>query len=153
LHQAPVEDGGVGYTEQAGCQFRELAAAFLLQAARLLVEVDAHNAGQQLDEEDDADDTEGIGDTVGDGGQRRVGAVDGYGESRRTGQRAGYETDHAGCVYIESVLQSYGCEGGRTDDEQGDDDKCLALAPEGVEESGTGLDTDGEDKQHQSEVA
>ena len=64
-----------------------------------------------------------------------------------------YETDHAGCVYIESVLQSYGCEGGRTDDEQGDDDKCLALAPEGVEESGTGLDTDGEDKQHQSEVA
>ena len=52
-----------------------------------------------------------------------------------------------------SEFSTYGCEGGRTDDEQGDDDKCLALAPEGVEESGTGLDTDGEDKQHQSEVA
>ena len=39
------------------------------------------------------------------------------------------------------------------DDEQGDDDKRLALAPEGVEKSGTGLDADGEDEEHQSEVS
>ena len=54
-----------------------------------------------------------------------------------------------GGVYVEGVLQSYGCEGGGADDEQGDDDKRLALAPEGVEKSGTGLDADGEDEEHQ----
>ena len=36
---------------------------------------------------------------------------------------------------------------------RGDDDKRLALAPEGVEKSGTGLDADGEDEEHQSEVS
>ena len=153
LHQAAAEDGGVGHAEQAGCQFRELAAAFLLQPARLLVEVDAHDTGQQLDEENHADNAERIGNTVSDGCQWGMGAVNGYGKSRCTGQGAGYEAHHAGGVYVEGVLQSYGCEGGGADDEQGDDDKRLALATEGVEESGTGLDADGEDEQHQSEVS
>ena len=153
MHQAPVEDGGVGYAEQTGCQFRELAAAFLLQPARLLVEVDAHDTGQQLNEENHADNAERIGNTVSDGCQWGMGAVNGNGESRRTGQGTGYQSHDTGSIDVEGIFQSYCRQGGGVDDEQGDDDKRLALAPEGVEKSGTGLDADGEDEEHQSEVS
>ena len=76
-----------------------------------------HDAGQQLDKEDDADNAEGVGDTVSDGCQRGMGAVDGYGKSRRTGQSAGYQPHNAGGVYAESVFQHDGSQGGRADNQ------------------------------------
>ena len=94
------------------------------------------DAGQQFHEQDNADYSERIGDTVGNGCQRRVGAVNGNGESRRTGQGTGYQSHDTGSIDVEGIFQSYCRQGGGADDEQGDDDKRLALAPEGVENPG-----------------
>ena len=65
-----------------------------------------------------------------------MGAVNGNGESRRTGQGTGYQSHDTGSIDVEGIFQSYCRQGGGADDEQGDDDKRLALAPEGVEKSG-----------------
>ena len=85
----------------------ELAAAFLLQPARLLVEVDAHDTGQQLNEENHADNAERIGNTVSDGCQWGMGAVNGNGESRRTGQGTGYQSHDTGSIDVEGIFQSH----------------------------------------------
>ena len=130
----------------------KLSAALFLQAAGFPVEVDVHDAGQQFHKQDNADYSERIGDTVGNGCQRRVGAVNGNGKSRRTGKRSGYESHHARRVDVEGIFQPRCREGGGADNEQGDDDESLPFAPEGVEEAGSRLYADGEDEQYESEV-
>ena len=70
LHQGASENDRVRNAVNAGNQFGELSAAFFFQAAGFPVEVDMHDAGQQLHEQDNADYSERIGDTVGYGCQR-----------------------------------------------------------------------------------
>ena len=83
--------------------------------------------GSSFTNRDNADYSERIGDTVGNGCQRRVGAVNGNGKSRRTGKRSGYESHHARRVDVEGIFQSRCRKGGGADNEQGDDDEGLPL--------------------------
>ena len=153
LHQASAEDNRIGDTEDTGIQFGILPATFLLEPPCLLVEVDTQHARQQLDKQDDAYHTEWIGNTVGNGSQRRTRTVNGYRQTGGTGQCAGNEAHHTGCIDVEGIFQPYGRKSRRADNEQREQNKRLTLAAEGIKESWSRLDTDGEDEQHQSEVA
>ena len=157
FHQRASEYGVVGYLEQAGLHLGELASALCVQFLSLLFQIDAHDLGQKFHEEDYTDYTEGIGYTIGYGSQvagcQVFCAVNSNRQAGGGGQRSGHQAHQAGSVYAVEVFQSNTGQGCRCNEQGSDDDECLALALERVEETGTGLYADGEDEEHQSEIA
>ena len=153
LRESASEHHSVGDLEYAGAELGILAGALLLYPCGFLVKIDAEDPRQELDEEYHSYDTEGIGDSVCDGGQRRAGAVDSHGETGRAGQGAGEQSHYARSVEMEQILHrdssqrrgayDYGCQ----------DDQHFPLALEGTEEAGTGLYAYREDEEHEAQVA
>ena len=57
-----------------------------------------------------------------------------------------------GVSMSKDILQSYRRQTGRANNKHSDKNQCLSFTSERIEKSGTGLNTDGKDKKHQTEV-
>ena len=82
-----------------------------------------------------------------------MGTVDSNRQTRSTGQRTGNQTDNARCINIKCVLQPDCSQAGRTNNKHSNKNERLSFTTERIEKSGTGLDADGEDEEHQTEVS
>ena len=83
---------------------RKLSATLYLKTTGLFVKVDTHYLRQQLHKQDDTNHAKRISNTISDRSQRRVGAVDGNGQTRCTGQRSGYQPHHTRCIDAKRIL-------------------------------------------------
>mgnify|MGYP000329176286 CR=1 FL=1 len=92
-----------------------------------------------------------IGNTVGNGSQRRLGTVNGHRQTRCTGQGTGYQAHDTWRIDVKKIFHSAPCQAGRSHYQQRNQNQGFSLAPERMEETRTGLNANRKDKQHQPE--